>query len=120
MVTSVRSSPFRKAPSVERFAAAAERCPIEDGCPPKKGCGSMGFANKGDKRNNKVDLMYIYIYNYYILQICIYIYIIIYNYIYIYIKHYTIYIYTSLHILQIRNAFFLVLQCFLLGETWRN
>ena len=34
MVTSVRSSPFRKAPSVERFAAAAERCPIEDGCPP--------------------------------------------------------------------------------------
>ena len=81
MVTSVRSSPFRKAPSVERFAAAAERCPIEDGCPPKKGCGSMGFANKGDKRNNKVDLMYIY--NYYILQICIYI--IIYNYIYNYI-----------------------------------
>ena len=87
MVTSVRSSPFRKAPSVERFAAAAERCPIVDGCPPKKGCGSMGFANKGDKRNNKVDLMYIYIYYYYILQICIYIYIyiIIYNYIYNYI-----------------------------------
>ena len=83
MVTSVRSSPFRKAPSVERFAAAAERCPIEDGCPPKKGCGSMGFANKGDKRNNKVDLMYIYIYIIITSFKYVYIYIIIYNYIYI-------------------------------------
>ena len=71
-----------------------------------KGCGSMGFANKGDKRNNKVDLMYVYIY------VC--------RYIYIYITLYYIYIYTSLHILQIRNALFWVLQCFLLGETWRN
>ena len=41
------SSPRVKAPSVERFAVAAERCPIEDVCPPQsQGCAGRKLYSR--------------------------------------------------------------------------